>query len=93
MYGGDQADTSTHILIYVDGKLEKTSRKSIINISTTLDDEDSQPLRFGRNLSFQDDGKKIHDKFFNGWLDEIYIFDTALESQQIQELMKNNRLL
>lgn len=92
MYGGDQADTSTHILIYVDGKLEKTSRKSIINISTTLDDEDSQPLRFGRNLSFLDDAKKIHDKFFNGWLDEVYIFDTALEHQQIQELMKNNRL-
>jgi hypothetical protein len=92
MYGGDQADTSTHILIYVDGKLEKTSRKSIINISTTLDDERSQPLRFGRNLSFLDDAKPVHDKFFNGWLDEVYIFDTALEHQQIQELMKNNRL-
>jgi len=92
MYGGDQADTSTHILIYVDGKLEKTSRKSIINISTTLDDEHSQPLRFGRNLSFTNDAKPVHDKFFNGWLDEVYIFDTALEHQQIQELMKNNRL-
>lgn len=93
MYGGDQADTSTHILIYVDGKLEKTSRKSIINISTTLDDEHSQPLRFGRNLSFLNDAKPVHDKFFNGWLDEVYIFDTALEHHQIQELMKNNRFL
>lgn len=93
MYGGDQADTSTHILIYVDGKLEKTSRKSIITISTTLDDERSQPLRFGRNLSFTNDAKPVQDKFFNGWLDEVYLFDTALESQQIQELMKNNRIL
>lgn len=92
MYGGDAADTSTHILIYVDGNLEKTSRKSIITISTTLDDKGSQPLRFGRNLSFTNDAKPIQDKFFNGWMDEVYIFDTALDGQQIQALMKNNRL-
>ncbi|MDB9742016.1 FecR domain-containing protein, partial [Akkermansiaceae bacterium] len=29
LYGGEYADVSTHILIYIDGKLEKTSRKSI----------------------------------------------------------------
>jgi hypothetical protein len=92
MYGGDHADTSTHILIYVDGKLEKTSRKSIIDIATTLDHTASQPLRFGRNLGFPRDEKPIADKFFTGWLDEIYVFDTALDQRQIGELMKSNRI-
>jgi hypothetical protein len=92
MYGGDAADTSTHILIYVDGKLEKSSRKSIIGISTTLDDKGSQPLRFGRNLGFTDEAKPVPDRFFNGWLDEVHIFDTALDPQQIVSLMKKNRI-
>ncbi len=92
MYGGDHADTSTHILIYVDGKLEKTSRKSIIDIATTLDHTASQPLRFGRNLGFPRDEKPIADKFFTGWLDEVYIFDAALDQRQIDGLMKNNRI-
>jgi hypothetical protein len=92
MYGGDAADTSTHVLVYVDGKLEKTSRKSIAGISTTLDDKGSQPLRFGRNLGFKDAAKPVPDKFFNGWLDEVHLFDTALDPQQIQSLMKNNRI-
>ncbi len=92
MYGGEAADTSTHVLIYVDGKLEKSSRKSIIGISTALSDKGSQPLRFGRNLGFRDEAKPVSDKFFNGWLDEVHLFDTALDPQQIQALMKNNRI-
>ncbi len=92
MYGGDAADTSTHILIYVDGQLEKTSRKSIAGISTTLGDRHSQQLRFGRNLEFRDDAQPVSDKFFNGWLDEIYIFDAALEQAQIERLMEKNEV-
>jgi hypothetical protein len=92
MYGGDQADTSTHILIYVDGRLEKTSRKSIAGISTALDNKHSQQLRFGRNLEFKDDSEPVPNKFFNGWLDEIYIFDAALEQRQIEGLMQQNEV-
>ncbi|MDX9793365.1 MAG: LamG-like jellyroll fold domain-containing protein [Kiritimatiellia bacterium] len=92
MYGGDSADTATHILIYVDGKLEKTARKSIAGISTTLGHTRSQPLRFGRNLAFAHDDQPVADKFFTGWLDEIYVFDTALELRQIASLMTRNRI-
>lgn len=92
MYGGDKADTSTHVLVYVDGKLEKTSRKSVAGISTDLDDARSQPLRFGRNLGFRDDAGPARDRFFNGWLDEIFVFDAALDQGQIESLMKKNRL-
>ncbi len=90
MYGGEEADTSTHILVYVDGQLEKTSRKSIAEISTALDSGKSQRLRFGRNLGFRTGSEAIADKFFNGWLDEVYIFDAALEQDQIQRLIKTN---
>ena len=90
MYGGDQADTSTHILIYVDGRLEKTSRKSIAGIATALDSEESQQLRFGRNLGFRTGAEFTEDRLFNGWLDEIYIFDAALEQEQIRKLMEFN---
>ncbi len=91
MYGGGEADTATHVLIYVDGKLEKTSRKSIADISTRLDSKKSQQLRFGRNLGFREGTEEIADRFFNGWLDEIYIFDAALEQEQIERLMKTNQ--
>ena len=92
MYGGDEADVSTHILMYVDGRLEKTSIKSIAKISTQLDHPSSRPLMFGRNLEFEDDSEDMSVKFFRGWLDEVYIFDTALEQEKIRALMNSNRL-
>ncbi|MCK4565139.1 MAG: FecR domain-containing protein [Verrucomicrobia bacterium] len=92
MYGGDEADVSTHILMYVDGRLEKTSIKSVAKISTQLDHPSSRPLMFGRNLRFVDDSENVGENFFRGWLDEIYIFDTALEQEKIQSLMESNGL-
>ena len=46
----------------------------------------------GRNMAFSHDTIQIKDQFFKGWLDEVYLFDTALEPQQIRSLMKDNRL-
>ena len=92
MYGGRDAATSTHILIYVDGKLEITHLKSIAKIKTKLDHSKSRPLMFGRNMAFHNDSKAQKDKFFEGWLDEIYIFDAALDQDQIRNIMKHNRL-
>ncbi|WDE98969.1 FecR domain-containing protein [Lentisphaera profundi] len=91
MYGGE-ADTSTHILLYVDGKLENTSHKAVHRIDTILDNKNSRPLIFGRNMAFSTDDKNIRDKFFRGWLDEIFIFDAALNQEQIQNLMDTNSL-
>lgn len=92
MYGGDEADLSTHVLLYVDGSLEKTSVKSIAQIETQLDHKKSSPLMMGRNMDFTNDSKDIKNRFFKGWLDEIYLFDTALEPRDIRALMKGNRL-
>ena len=92
MYGGDKAEVSTHILMYIDGVLEKTSKKSIARINTGVDNKKSKPLNFGRNLGFDSDNKKLPDKFFKGLLDEVFIFDTALDEEQIRGLMNDNRL-
>ncbi|MDZ8119120.1 LamG-like jellyroll fold domain-containing protein [Pontiella agarivorans] len=89
MYGGDQADVSTHILLYVDGQLEMTARKSVAPISTRLDAPKSHALTFGRNIGYK---KSPNRKLFRGALDEIYLFDTALDQEKIQCLMKTNRL-
>jgi hypothetical protein len=89
MYGGISANSSTHILMYIDAILEKTSKKSIAIINTGTDDKNSKPLVFGRNLGFREDHK---NKFYRGSLDEIFIFDTALGEAQIKGLMNRNQL-
>ncbi|CAA6677649.1 MULTISPECIES: LamG-like jellyroll fold domain-containing protein [unclassified Lentimonas] len=92
MYGGDEADVSTHVLLYVDGRLEKTSIKSVAQIETEVGHQKSRPLMFGRNMAFKTDSSLIPDRFFKGWIDEVFVFDTALEQEKIQRLMQANRL-
>jgi len=92
MYGGRSANTSTHILLYVDGKLEKTSLKAVARIRTTLDDKNSRPLTFGKNMSSVGGGTQRKGSYFKGWLDEVYIFDSALDQEQIRNIMQHNRL-
>lgn len=92
MYGGDEADLSTHVLLYVDGNLEKTVVKSVALIDTQLEHEKSRPLTFGRNMGYANDSAKVKNRFFKGWIDEIYLFDTALDQSKIRNLMQLNRL-
>jgi hypothetical protein len=92
MYGGGEADLSTHVLLYVDGRLEKTSRKSVVRIRTQLEDEKSRPLMFGRNMGFAEGREMVRDRFFKGWIDEVFIFDAALDQEKIQSLMQFNHL-
>ncbi|MDP4625552.1 MAG: FecR domain-containing protein [Opitutales bacterium] len=90
MYGGESANSATHVLLYVDGQLETTTTKSVAAIDTQLDHPKSRPLMMGRNLGFGDESRRIESRFFKGWLDEIYVFDTALDQEQIQQLMQSN---
>jgi hypothetical protein len=96
LYGGREVDLSTHLLLYVDGQLEATSHRSFKAwFNTKLHHPNSRPVFFGRNISYKP-GKPgmadMVDKFFKGWLDEVYIFNSALNQDQIQSLMKHNRL-
>lgn len=91
LFGGEHADLSTHILIYIDGKLEKTSKKSIAKVFTELNHPKSKPLTMGKNIAFNNPkNTKQHYRFFKGWLDEVYIFDSALNEKQISRLITSN---
>ncbi|KMT66956.1 LamG-like jellyroll fold domain-containing protein [Catenovulum maritimum] len=91
LYGGEASDISTHVLMYVDGELEKTNGKSVAKVNTKISQNNSRPLSLGRNIGYTAAHEK--DKFFRGAVDELYVFDAALEQKHIRQLMKNNRFL
>jgi hypothetical protein len=85
MYGGSPT-TATHILLYVDGVLEATTRKSVRSINT---EPATHPhgVWLGRNLSMwvpEPPGAS----FFRGDLDEVHIFAAALDESMIRGLME-----
>ncbi|WP_017446626.1 LamG-like jellyroll fold domain-containing protein [Gayadomonas joobiniege] len=92
MYGGQSSDISTHVLIYVDGQLEKTHGKSIARLNTQITDQASRPLSLGRNIGYREEDVYVRDKFFRGAVDELFVFAAALDQQQIIRLMKQNKI-
>ncbi|WP_027330220.1 LamG-like jellyroll fold domain-containing protein [Marinimicrobium agarilyticum] len=93
LFGGDKADLSTHVLMYIDGKLERSFDKSIARVFTDLDHPKSKPLMMGRNIAFSDlsNTEKVN-RFFRGAVDEVFIFDTALTQKDIVKLMRTNSI-
>ncbi len=91
MYGGHGADVENHILLYIDGRLETTTVKSLRTIDTDIRNPRARTLFFGRNLGFRGERSARH-RFFRGWLDEVHVFDAALSAAQIRSLMTRNRL-
>lgn len=93
LFGGDKADLSTHVLIYIDGELERSFGKSIARVFTELNHPHSKPLMMGRNIAFNnpDNPHKVN-RFFRGGVDEVFIFDTALTQQDINKLMRTNSI-
>ncbi|MDU0355299.1 LamG-like jellyroll fold domain-containing protein [Paraglaciecola aquimarina] len=92
LFGGEQVNLSTHVLIYIDGKLEKSSNKSIAKVFTQLQHPKSKPLILGRNIGYEANQINKERKFFRGWIDEVFIFDSALNQNQIVSLIENNAL-
>ncbi|MCU0750502.1 MAG: FecR domain-containing protein [Akkermansiaceae bacterium] len=87
MYGGSPT-TATHILLYVDGVLESTTRKSVRAIDTELT-PNSHGVWLGRNLSrWSPDPPGA--SFFRGDLDEVHIFDAALDQSMILDVMQGS---
>ncbi|MER2490812.1 LamG-like jellyroll fold domain-containing protein [Catenovulum sediminis] len=89
LYGGESSDISTHVLMYVDGELEKTHGKSFAKVDTKITQKNSRPLALGRNIGYEAEHEP--NKYFRGSVDELYVFDTALEQQQIKQLMQSNK--
>lgn len=85
MYGGVAASTATHVLLYVDGRLESTTRKSVRFINTEPS-PDPHGIWLGRNLS-QYDPSPPSASFFRGELDEVHVFSAALDQSMIRRVM------
>ncbi|MCM8539799.1 MAG: FecR domain-containing protein [Lentisphaeraceae bacterium] len=88
MYGGPEADVSTHILIFIDGKLENAYRKSIRQIDTDIESQNAIKVQMGKNAATNNNPNTIH-KFFKGALDEVYVFNYALNPNEIRNIIKN----
>jgi ferric-dicitrate binding protein FerR (iron transport regulator) len=87
--GGPKANVATHVRIYVDGKLEPLTSRRQQRINTDTKSANAQPLTIGRNLG-QWQGRGPF--FFEGDLDEVYVFEGPLLPGQIVRLMKRNSL-
>ena len=87
MYGGAAPSTATHVLLYVDGRLESTTRKSVRVINTKPAIE-PHGVWMGRNLSVTNP-EPPDALFFRGQLDEVHIFSAALDQPLIHRVMED----
>ncbi len=86
-HGGSDADVSTHLKLYVDGRLETVTGRRQQKIVTDIAAPNSVPLTLGR---FIDVRSKSMDSYFIGDIDELHIFTEALRPSEIVRLMKSN---
>ena len=87
--GGPKANVATHVRIYVDGKLETVTGRRQQRSNTDTRSADAQPLTIGRYLGSKP-GQTSY--FFQGDLDELYVYEGPLLPGQIMRLMKRNTL-
>jgi len=93
MYGGHRPDSATHILLYVDGELEPAARKAVREIRTEINSAEAHNMWLGRNLAYSGPGAGYSfGRYFRGSVDEVFVFNAALDRDQIRSLMKSNRL-
>ena len=88
MYPGradDPANLKKHVLFYVDGEIEMTTRKSFAYVDTKIDAKKSVPLRVGKTA------RKGAEEYFNGMLDELFIVNRSLSQEEILKLMNHDR--
>lgn len=79
-------------LLYVDGKMEATASKGVVTRIHTSSEEGARPVWIARSLRHEEPKRSRGTGFFRGDLDEIYIFDGALNQGQIENLMRFNTL-
>jgi hypothetical protein len=92
MYGGSRPDTGTHVLLYIDGRLEPASRKSMREILTDPDGA-NHGLYIARNTGFSGQSHPgSGGAFFRGAVDEVFVVAAALSQEQIVRIMRENKL-
>ncbi len=89
LYEGRPANVATHILLYVDGRLEYAARKSVMRIDTDITGPMAQRVAFGKNSAVRSAGARMPKHTFRGGLDEVALFPVALSQAEIRRLMKS----
>jgi hypothetical protein len=91
-YGGNRADSSTQVLMYIDGLLERAHRKSMPIVHTDTASVGSRKVAFGLNIGpvGKRPGKPPEWLVFRGCMDEVFICDGALSQSQVRDLMARN---
>ncbi|HVJ47408.1 MAG TPA: LamG-like jellyroll fold domain-containing protein [Luteolibacter sp.] len=92
LYEGRPANVSTHILLYVDGRLEPAARKSVMRINTDITGPMAQKVSFGKNSAVRTAENKMPKHTFRGDLDEVTLCPAALSQGEIRKLMENGRI-
>jgi len=90
LYKDERDESRIPILLYVDGRMEATKAKGIFGRIHTSDRESSRPVWVAKSLRHDDLSRSRGTGYFRGDLDEIYIFDGALNQRQIENLMQSN---
>lgn len=86
MYGGVQPNIGTHVMVYVDGRLEPISRRTLQTIDTRIVD-DGHGVWVGRNVTHQQDNRNSPHGFLRGAVDDLAITAGALTQDEIRALM------
>ncbi len=89
-HGGEDANVSTHVKLYLDGRLEMTTGRRQQSIETMTDRMGSMPVVLGR---FIDDRSKIMRSYFIGDLDELFVVDRAISQHEVVNLLEVNSLV
>lgn len=88
LYKDERNRQRVPILLYVDGKMEATAMKGVISRIHTS--EGARSVWIAKSLRHDEPNRSKGTGFFRGDLDEIYIFEGALNPRQIEHLMKTN---
>lgn len=89
MYPGSHPNVGKHVFLYIDGRLDPVSQRSLREINTEVATA-SHGILIGRNVS-QDHPSPTG--FFRGEIDEVFVIAAALSQSEVQHVMSQNQLI
>jgi hypothetical protein len=82
-HGEAGADVTTHIKLYVDGRLDPLSGRRPQRIQTDTTSPAAVPLTLGRYLDYRANYPRL---YFHGEIDELHLIEAALTPAEIEKL-------
>jgi ferric-dicitrate binding protein FerR (iron transport regulator) len=88
LYHGRPANTATHVLLYVDSRLEPATCKTVRTINTDTTSAEAQRVAFGKNSAVRStfDPRPVPHTF-RGLIDEVTLCGAALSEMEMRHLM------